>query len=88
MALVDGETVDIGSGSGSETAVIVRMSRFPTAEIVVSAPLTEAHATGSEIAGTGITLSAPLTHEHASEASITGDIATPGAPNQYEKAAQ
>ena len=63
----DGQTIAIGSGTNSETAVIVRTDRFPIASITVSAPLTMAHAAGTEVSGTGITLTAPLTHEHAGE---------------------
>ena len=83
----DGQTIDIGSGANSETAVIVRMARFPMATVTVSAPLAKAHAAGTEVSGTGITLTAPLTHEHESGATVTGSIATPGAPNHYDRAA-
>jgi hypothetical protein len=83
----DGQTIQIGGGADSETAVIVRMARFPTAAITVSAPLTKAHAAGTQISGTGISLTAPLTREHESGATVTGSIATPGAPNQYDRAA-
>ncbi len=82
----DGQTIDIGSGANSETAVIVRMARFPMATITVAAPLTKAHAAGSEVSGSGITLTAPLTRAHESGATVTGSIATPGAPNHYERA--
>ncbi len=84
----DGQTIAIGSGTNSETAVIVRTDRFPIASITVSAPLTMAHAAGTEVSGTGITLTAPLTHEHAGETAVTGSAATPGAPNHYDKAAR
>ena len=82
-----GQTIAIGSGANSETAVVVRTDRFPEPSIVISAPLTQAHAAGTEVSGTGITLSAPLNHQHAGEAPVTGSIATPGAPNHYDTAA-
>ena len=83
----DGQTIDIGNGADSETAVIVRVARFPTAAVTVSAPLTKAHPAGTELSGTGITLTAPLTQAHESDATVTGSVATPGAPNHYERAA-
>lgn len=79
----DGQTVTIGSGADAETVVVALVRRFREAAIVVSAPLTSAHAAGEEVSGTGITLTAPLAREHAAEAQVTGSISTPGAPNHF-----
>ena len=84
----NGEEIAIGSGSNSETAVIVRTTRFGPGTIAVSKPLANAHDTGAQVAGTGITLTAPLAHEHAADAPVTGSLSTPGAPNHYDRASQ
>ncbi|HEY6446872.1 MAG TPA: arabinofuranosidase catalytic domain-containing protein [Acidobacteriaceae bacterium] len=82
----EGETISIGNGA--ETSVIASIRRFGAPAIVLSSPLTAAHAAGTEVSGTGITLTAPLTREHAAQAPVTGDVATPGAPNQYQRKAE
>jgi len=51
--------------------------------ITVSAPLTVAHAVGSQVSGSGITLTRPLTRQHDSGAPVANGVPTPGAPNQY-----
>ncbi|HET7347098.1 MAG TPA: alpha-N-arabinofuranosidase, partial [Acidobacteriaceae bacterium] len=78
-----GESISIDSGGNYETAVIASVTRFPTAELVLTAPLTVAHAAGAEVSGTGITLTAPLSREHAGGAQVVGSLSTPGAPNHY-----
>ncbi len=80
----DGQTITLDSGANSETAVVASIRRFganPT--IVVTAPLTRAHAAGTEVSGTGITLTAALTRAHAVGAQISDNVPTPGAPNRY-----
>jgi hypothetical protein len=79
----DGQTITIGSGADSETAVIASVRRFGAGTITVDAPLTRAHAAGTQLAGTGITLSSALTRAHASGAHVTDNVPTPGAPNRY-----
>lgn len=78
----DGQTVVIDSGADSETAVVAFVTRWDNT-ITVAAPLTHAHATGTELSGTGITLTTALTREHRREAPVTGNLSTPGAPNNY-----
>jgi len=53
------------------------------ARITVVAPLTRAHAAGTQVSGSGITLAAPLTRAHASGAQVAAEVPTPGAPNKY-----
>jgi hypothetical protein len=77
-----GQSISIGDGAGDETAVIASVNRFERS-ISVSGPLSQAHASGTQVAGTGITLAAALTHEHAESTPVTGSPATPGAPNHY-----
>ena len=76
------QTITVGNGADAETAVIANIRRREPA-IVISAPLTQPHAAGAAVSGTGITLTAPLTREHAADVQITGSISTPGAPNRY-----
>ena len=79
-----GQTITIGSGADTETAV-VNSSRRGNRTIALKAPLTHAHAAGAEVLGTGITLTAPLKLAHSREAQVTGSISTPGGPNHYFK---
>ena len=81
----DGQAITIGTGADSETAVVTAIRRFPSAAITVAAPLTHEHATGAQVAGTGITLNAALTRAHDVGAQVTDNIPTPGAPNQYNR---
>ncbi len=83
MGFRSGQTITVGSGSDSETAVVASLSRFRNPIIRVSAPLTHAHAAGTEVSGSGITLATPLAHAHAARAEVTGSVSTPGAPNHY-----
>ena len=53
------------------------------ARITVAAPLTHAHAAGTQVTGSGITLTAALTKAHAGGAQVVSDDPTPGAPNKY-----
>jgi hypothetical protein len=79
-----GETISIGSGAEFETAVVAEAGEYRTPHIVVTAPLTEAHAAGAEVAGTGLTLTAPLARGYASGTQVTGGAATPGAANKAD----
>jgi hypothetical protein len=76
-----GETISIGSGAEFETAIVAQAGGFGPPRIVLSAPLSESHGAGAEVAGTGITLTAPLAHGHASGTEVAGGMATPGAAN-------
>ncbi|MGA7651439.1 MAG: arabinofuranosidase catalytic domain-containing protein [Terracidiphilus sp.] len=78
----DGQGITIGSGADSETAVIAFVTLWERT-ITVNAPLTHAHAAGTEVSGTGITLAAALSREHACGAQVTGSVSTPGGPNHY-----
>jgi hypothetical protein len=91
-----GQTITIGNGADSETAVVVnavpahrgdnrsRDSQVP-ATITVSAPLKNAHAVSTAVAGTGFTFTKALTKAHGVGTQIASNIPTPGAPNQYVK---
>ena len=66
---LSGQTITIGRGKEAETAIIFSSTRRVPKTLVLSAPLTHAHATGSEVSGTGITLSTGLKAPHG-----TGEI--------------
>ena len=53
------------------------------ARITLAAPLTRAHAAGSQISGTGVTLTAALSRAHAGGTQVASGVPTPGAPNKY-----
>ena len=78
-----GQAITIGAGADSETAIVASANRFGRASITVSVPLTQAHAAGAQVSGTGITLTAALARAHAGGAPVEGGAATPGAPNKY-----
>ena len=92
-----GQTITIDTDTKHETAVISSIAggRGPfggfgggrggpgNATITVSAPLTIAHAEGTQVCGSGITLTGALTKAHASGAQVANNVPTPGAPNQY-----
>ncbi|HEY1802021.1 MAG TPA: arabinofuranosidase catalytic domain-containing protein [Terriglobales bacterium] len=79
----EGQTITIDNDANSETAVVASIRRFGGTSIIVSAPLTHAHAVGAQISGTGITVTSALTHPHNSGAQLTDNVPTPGAPNRY-----
>jgi hypothetical protein len=81
----DGQTITVDSGANAETAVVASIRRFGGGSIIVSAPLTHAHAVGVQVSGTGITLTAALTRAHASGTQVSDNVPTPGAPNHYSK---
>jgi hypothetical protein len=86
-----GQTITIGSGASQETAVIVAATgpgrggpgRGGAGATITVAALKNAHAAGTQVAGSGITLAAPLTRAHANGVQLTSDLPTPGAPNRY-----
>ncbi len=80
----EGQTITIDSGANSETAVIASIRRFGGSTIVVSSPLTRAHASGAQVSGSGITLTTALARPHASGTQVTDNVPTPGAPNRYQ----
>ncbi len=79
MGFSPGQTITVGD----ETAVVASVTRFGALAINVTAPLTLAHAAGTEVSGSGITLTSALTRQHASMAQVAGSASTPGAPNHY-----
>ena len=79
-----GQTVGIDHGANAETAVVTGITGGRGGiSIAIAAPLAHAHASGTEISGTGITLTAPLTKPHPGGALVASDLPTPGAPNKY-----
>jgi hypothetical protein len=80
-----GQTIAIGTGANRETALIASVAGGRGgATIGLAAPLTVAHAPGTQISGSGITLAGPLTKPHAAGAQVMSGAPTPGAPNQYK----
>lgn len=82
MGFNDGQTITIGSGANAETAKVAFVTPWDNT-LSFAAPLTHAHAAGTEVFGTGITLAGPLKRSHPSAAQVTGSISTPGLPNDY-----
>ena len=80
-----GQTITIGQGSDAETAVVAAGGRRGAPTVTIESPLKNAHATGTQVAGTGITLAAGLSHAHASGTQIIDNAPTPGAPNKYSE---
>jgi hypothetical protein len=83
--LREGQTITIDDSVNTETAVVASVRRFGGTTITVAAPLTHAHAAGTQVSGTGITFTAALTQAHASGVQVTDNVPTPGAPNHYER---
>ena len=77
---LSGQTITVGRGKEAETAIILSSTRRVPKTLVLSAPLTHAHATGSEVSGTGITLSTELKAPHG-----TGEILASGTPSPGER---
>jgi hypothetical protein len=80
-----GQTITIDSGANAETAVIASIFPWGPPSISVKAPLTQAHAVGVQLSGSGITLTTALNQAHAVGTQLTDNLPTPGAPNQYHK---
>jgi hypothetical protein len=89
-----GQSITIGSGRNLETVVIAAVApgrrRFggapgniPADTLKVTMPLKYAHASGSQVSGSGITLVDPLTMAHDNGTQIASSLPTPGEPNQY-----
>ena len=87
MSFNDGQTVTVGMGADAETAKIAHTTSWART-ITLSAPLVHAHASGTEVSGTGLTLTAPLNRDHGRESQVTGNPPTPAASNQYLAAAR
>lgn len=86
----EGQTVTVGSGAGLETAVVADtdfsfngFGNPPTLTLIVTRPLTRAHAVGAQVSGSGITLTTGLTRAHESGVPLVDEVPTPGAPNRY-----
>ncbi len=82
----EGQTITIDSGANAETAVVASTSWWDDI-IVVTAPLTRAHAGGAQVFGSGITLTSGLSKAHENGAQVTDNLPTPGAPNKYSRRA-
>lgn len=91
-----GQTITINTGAKMETAVISSTAagrrRFgggamimPMDTIKVTAALKNAHASGSQVSGSGITLAKPLSFAHERGSQVAGSMPTPGEPNQYTR---
>ena len=95
-----GQSITIDSGGKTETAVVASITGGrrrgrggfggpgggnEALSITVTAPLSNAHAEGVQVSGTGITLTKALTKAHDSGAQVAGSDPTPGAPNQYNR---
>lgn len=80
-----GQAVTIGEGAEQETVMVAASSRRGAPQISTETPLKFAHASGTEVAGTGITLKSALSRAHASESQVVDNLPTPGKPNQYSK---
>jgi non-reducing end alpha-L-arabinofuranosidase len=78
-----GQTISVGDGDNSETAVILSVRARGGATITLAAPLARAHASGGQISGSGISFTTPLTRAHTGGAQVSDNLPTPGAPNQY-----
>jgi hypothetical protein len=79
-----GQAITVDSGVNQETAVVLSATGGRGgARITLAAPLTRAHAAGSQISGTGVTLTAALSRAHAGGTQVASSVPTPGAPNQY-----
>lgn len=76
-----GETVTMGSGADSESFKIASIRRDEGFALVAATPLQHAHATGTQVYGTGLTLASALQHAHTSGSQVSANVPTPGAPN-------
>ena len=78
-----GQAITIDSGDVSEAAVIASVNWWGGATITVAAPLSHAHAVGSQVSGSGVTVNTALTKTHSSGSRVSDNLPTPGAPNRY-----
>lgn len=80
------QTITIDSGENAETSAVSAIRNYGgAARLILTAPLTRAHAAGVPVSGTGISLTTALTRAHAAGAQVTSNLPTPGVPNQYQK---
>jgi hypothetical protein len=84
----EGQTITVDSGASSETAVVASVRAFGQATITVAEPLIRTHASGAQVAGTGITLTATLTKAHASGVPVASTLPTPGGTNHFDRSAR
>ena len=85
MGFREGESITLDDGANGETANVASVSfGRGGATITVATPLTHEHASGAQVAGSGITLTAALTKAHERGTQIERNTPTPGAPNQYD----
>ena len=91
-----GQTITLDSGTNVETAVVASVTVRRggpgggrggpgVASLTLTDPLKLAHATGVQLAGSGITFTTALTKAHTSGAQVGSDGPTPGAPNQFAR---
>jgi hypothetical protein len=79
-----GQSITVDSGVNQETAVILSATGGRGgARITLAAPLTRAHAAGSQVSGTGVNLTAALSRAYATGTQVANSVPTPGAPNKY-----
>jgi hypothetical protein len=83
-----GQKITVGDEAAVVASVVVRRRGFGNRggavdSIVLSAPLKQAHAAGTEVSGTGIILARPLARAHEGGTPIASNLPTPGEPNQY-----
>ncbi len=82
----EGQTITIDSGANAETAVLTASRNFRGGMLTLTAPLTQAHAEGAQVSGTGIGLTNVLTRNHAAGAPVSTGVPTPGGPNRFDRA--
>jgi len=83
-----GQKITVGDEAAVVASVVVRRRGFGNRggaadSIVLSAPLKQGHAAGTEVSGTGIILARPLARAHEGGTPIASNLPTPGEPNQY-----
>jgi hypothetical protein len=83
----EGQTITMDRGANAEVAVIASINGWGGATITVTAPLSHAHAAGTQVSGSGITLTTALTRAHFSGSQVSDDLPTPGAPNRHDRKA-
>ncbi len=71
-----GQTITIGRGKEAETATVLSFTGRFRKTLIIAEPLIHAHATGSEVSGTGITVTTGLKAPHT-----TGEILASGKPS-------
>ncbi len=77
-----GQQITVGNGADAENLTVASIRRFEGVAIVTSAPLKQAHAAGSQVAGTGLTMTSALSRAHEAGTQVASNLPTPGAPNE------